>query len=129
MQNRPDPLDKLFESGSETNREVAKFLLDYIRIDPETLDVLFMPNTTIRSRILLYLLAMNLMSRVGKRKNIEARAKEISLGVNADGNTVRPLLMLLLQARMVERSNKGMYSVPLNKMQVIKADLEKTAKN
>lgn len=121
----PDPLAKLFINGEDSNREIAAFLVNYLRIDPESLDVYFVDaDMRIRHRIPLYLLSLHLMKRVGKRKTDTARSVEIARGIHAEGNSVRPLIKFLLEDRVIERDKRGLYSVRPSNIKSIKSLLE-----
>jgi hypothetical protein len=124
-QPNPDPLAKLFINGEDSNREIAAFLVNYVRVDPESLDVYFVDaDMRIRHKIPLYLLSMHLMKRVGKRKTDTARSVEIARGLHADGNTVRPMIKFLLEDRVIERDKRGLYFVRSSNIKSLKSLLE-----
>lgn len=119
-----DPLDKLFYSPSEAARNTAQFMLDYVRIDPDELTVLFLSDTLpIRSRILLYLLAAHVLHQLRKHPTNIVRPRDIERGIRSPGNTVRPLLMDLLDKNLIVWSKEG-YSVAPAKLPDIKQYIE-----
>lgn len=124
-QPQPDPLAKLFINAEQSNREIAAFLVDYLRIDSNTLEVYFVDrNMIVRHKIPLYLLSMALMKRVGKRATETARAIEIARGIQADGNTVRPITKSLLESGVIEQTKRGEYFCRPIKIKVLRHLLE-----
>ncbi len=120
-----DPLDKVFYSQKDSARNIANFILDYVRIDPDELTVLFVSDVLpIRCRILLYLLAVHVLHQLKKRPTNQVRPREIELGIHASGNTIRPLLIDLLSKELIVWSKEG-YSVLPARMPDIRQYIEK----
>lgn len=123
-----DPFEKLFTSKADVNRAMAEFLLPYLRIDPDTYDVVFTEPIKVQDRILLYLLAIRLLNRMHKWETEGATPKELAIGLNANPNTIRPLLMMLLEKHLIAQDKKGRYFVHANALKDVKAHILRRVK-
>lgn len=109
-----DPLEKLYTQPTVNASEVAVFILDYLRINPDTLQVGFFkePRITVRQKILLYLLALVVLDLMGKRFGRSATSQEIADALELIPGTVRPEIKKLADAHLIYHS-RSEYSVSL----------------
>lgn len=98
-----DPLEKLYTQPTASASEIAAFILDYLRIYPQTLQVGFFKNVriTVRQKILLYLLALVVLELQGKRIGRSATSQEIADALELIPTTVRPEVKKLADASLI----------------------------
>lgn len=111
---QPDPLEKLYTQPTVSASEIAAFILDYMRINPQTLQVGFFKQTriTVRQKILLYLLALIVLDLQGKRLGRSATSQEIADALELVPGTVRPEVKKLADAHLIFHS-RSEYSISL----------------
>lgn len=109
-----DPLEKLYTQPTVTASEIAAFILDYLRIYPQTLQVGFFKQMriTVRQKILLYLLALIVLELQGKRVGRSATSQEIADALELVPGTVRPEVKKLAGAHLILH-RQSEYSISL----------------
>lgn len=126
-----NPLDKLFvyELGA---REIAAFILDYLRIEREGLKIHFFPTLriSVKQKILLYLLALRVLYSQKLRVGNSANPTTIANDLEAIGGTIRPILKQLLDEHLVYYdAGESLYSIPLGGIDKAMKYIQKMDKN
>lgn len=114
MNTQYDPLEKLYTQPTVTASEIAAFILDYMRIYPQTLQVGFFKHVriTVRQKILLYLLALIVLELQGKRIGRSATSQEIANALELIPGTVRPEVKRLADEHLILH-NRSEYSISI----------------
>jgi hypothetical protein len=114
MTEQHDPLEKLFTQPTVSASEIAAFILDYMRIYPQTLQVGFFMHRriTVRQKILLYLLALVVLDLQGKRVGRSATSQGIADALELIPGTVRPEVKKLADDHLIYHKQSE-YSIPL----------------
>lgn len=125
-----DPLDKVFVKPEVTAADIARFTNDYLRIERETLQVGFLPNNdiSINRKIVLYLLAIKILTHLKMRDSDSATPSEIAHSLDLNHSTVRVELKHLLQSKMVICINRGEYLVPIARFREVKTFIARKRK-
>ncbi len=112
--NLPDPLDTLFVSGDEVNRELlARILRPYLRLDEKggvyPLNLFSANNLTNRQQIVLLLLARKAYA-LKTNSDEWIGPTELSKLCNIPGGSLRPTLRMLVEERIAEEEG-GRYRI------------------
>lgn len=104
VESENDPLAKLYTDRTVSARELAEFLLSYIRIDPETLRVKFFSNIRlgIQQKTLLYYLALRVMNMQGLRETYKATPSQLAKDLpDINPSSVRPMMRMLVASHLL----------------------------
>jgi hypothetical protein len=112
-----DPLAQIFSRTEQVEGEqravLAKLILPYASINPETGNVYFTPTTeelNAKQKIYIYLLCrLALSSLTNSPFSATVSPKEIEISTHIPGGTVRPALLHLLDEKDVLKSGEGYY--------------------
>lgn len=107
-----DPFDRLFADQEPLDRELlAETIYPYVRLYGDPADILpkkQWDSLNLQGKILTYLLARKVMElreikRRGEVIQQAATSKEIEADTGLKGNSIRPILSKLLEAKLVRR--------------------------
>jgi hypothetical protein len=122
-ETKTDPLEILFTSDI-TRQRLADVLMKYIRINPQTLQVVYFDNELPnRTKILLYLLARRAMKLAGRVEGEGVRSAEIAEATGMNGNSIRPLLHHFEAEHLVSHTD-NLFRVPLAQLGKVIAAVE-----
>ena len=121
--SKDSPLQNLFiKSSEEAEKILYEVLKDYIRIDKETHEIIFLENYQSLSnekKILLTLLARKALQILNLVEDDSLTPREISNKTGVNYNTVRPTLASLTKRGLVNRKEKGKYYIEITKLRTI----------
>lgn len=112
-----DPLDELFVSGKELDRELLGTVLKpFLRIDQDSLTIIPKENwhkLAAEAKIILFLTARRAIKAFNLHlENEDASPSEIEAETGLKGNTIRPILKRLLEQKIISQPTRGRYLLP-----------------
>lgn len=114
------PLSNLIVKGSKKIEEVMyNILKDYIRLDEESREVIFLESAkdlSVEKRILLLLMGYKAMEILNLITDSSLSPREIAEKIGANYNTVRSQLSKLAREGLISKMGKGKYCVQLSKI-------------
>lgn len=125
----PDPLAKLYTDRVVSARELAEFLLTYIRINPETLRIGYFDGMrlSIEQKLLLYFLALKVMSLQKLRDGYRATPSQLADDLkDLNPSSVRPILRNLVTARLLSYDDEtSEYFITANQVNDVEKYIQK----
>lgn len=106
----PEVYKDVFVPYEVQDAEMAAFLRTYLRVDDQSLDVIFIQDLTAPRKIVLYLLVAYVLKRLGKRDRSSVRPAEIARRARMNSNTVRVELRKLLRDEIVYQDAFGYFA-------------------
>lgn len=113
----PDPLSRLVVDEAAVNRELlARVLENRIRLDMKAGAFSFLPGVrermNTRHQVLIALLAQKAMHLLNAKLQEGLRPQEIEFLTGVKGGTLRPVLKILVEKRLVRPESDKSYTVP-----------------
>jgi len=117
-----DPLARLVVDESEVNREfLASLLQGRVRLDPSRSTFAFQlgmrDRLSNRQLVLVALLAQKALHLLADKCPQGLRPQEIEQATGVKGNTLRPILKLLLDRKIIGQNDSKAYLVPVYAME------------
>lgn len=117
------PLEKLVvESSKEIERIIYEVLKDYIALDKERKEVLFLDKArelTLEKKIIALLLGYKAMELLGWQVESNLSPKEIASKIGANYNTVRVVIPTLNRRGLISKVGRGKYCIELSRIMEI----------
>ena len=123
-----DPFAKLYLDKTVSAREIAEFILDYLRIDRDTLKIKYFSNKnlSLQQKILFYFLALKVMKLQKLRDTDTATPSRLNIELKElNPSSVRPVLRMLVKKHLLSYNDKtSEYFIRANQIDPAKAYIQ-----